>query len=293
MSSAEVKSLEDALELVGSRKIAYKIAVSGGDINESYRIALENGNIFFLKANRNRDASFFKCEYEGLKLIKKSGCISVPNPIAYGVDKEKKFAFLLMENINSAHKQEDYYEKFGQTLALLHKQDFGQDGFGLDIDNYIGSTKQKNTYKKSWIDFFRTCRLEYQFNLASEYFDREDKKKVNSLLDNLDKYLQEPEKPSLIHGDLWSGNYITGSDGYAWLIDPAVSFSHSEADIAMTELFGGFDIRFYDAYKEASGMSCDYKDRRDLYNLYHLLNHLNLFGASYLGSVKSIVRRYS
>ena len=109
---------------------------------------------------------------------------------------------------------------------------------------------------------------------------------------NLDRYLVEPEKPSLVHGDLWSGNFITGSDGQAWLIDPAVYVGHAEADLAMTELFGGFHPRFYAAYREVNPLQPGYEQRRDLYNLYHLLNHLNLFGRGYLSSVLRILSRY-
>ena len=112
-------------------------------------------------------------------------------------------------------------------------------------------------------------------------------------MSHLDLYLPEPGRPSLIHGDLWAGNQITGNDGKVWLIDPAVYYGHPEADLAMTELFGGFSERFYRAYREITGLDPGYPDRRDLYNLYHLLNHLNLFGSGYLGSVQRILDRYA
>ena len=116
---------------------------------------------------------------------------------------------------------------------------------------------------------------------------------MQSLLDHLDQYLTEPAFPSLLHGDLWGGNFVTGPDGHAWLIDPAVYVGHFEADLAMTELFGGFKRAFYDAYREANEIPPGYYDRRDLYNLYHLLNHLNLFGGSYLAPVRDTLRRYA
>ena len=143
----------------------------------------------------------------------------------------------------------------------------------------------------SWIGFFRDCRLAPQFQDADRYFDREDRKKILRLLDHLDEILVEPQKPSLLHGDLWAGNVITGNDGRAWLIDPAVSVGHAEADIAMTELFGGFPSVFYDAYKAAAPMQPGYERRRDVYNLYHLLNHLNMFGRTYLPEVKYVMER--
>jgi fructosamine-3-kinase len=123
--------------------------------------------------------------------------------------------------------------------------------------------------------------------------DQNDHRNLTYLLDHLDKYLLEPAFPSLLHGDLWSGNCITGNDGEAWLIDPAVSVGNFEADLAMTELFGGFPYSFYGAYNEINPIDQGYRERRELYNLYHLLNHLNLFGGSYLGAVRRILRKYT
>ena len=164
--------------------------------------------------------------------------------------------------------------------------------FGWKSDNYIGAGKQKNTQNSKWIPFFRDCRLAPQFKSAQHYFDSVDRKHIARLLDHLDEYLSEPQHPSLLHGDLWSGNFITGPDGKAWLIDPAVYVGHAEADLAMTKLFGGFNSRFYGAYNEVNRIDKSYHDRRDLYNLYHLLNHLNLFGVGYLSEVKRILMRY-
>ena len=144
----------------------------------------------------------------------------------------------------------------------------------------------------SWISFFRDCRLVPQFRDAMHWFDDAARKQIAYLLDHLDVYLEEPEHPSLLHGDLWSGNFITGSDGNAWLIDPAAYVGHAEADLAMTELFGGFSQRFYDAYREVHPIHPGYGHRRELYNLYHLLNHLNLFGGSYLPSVNRVLRDF-
>ncbi len=124
--------------------------------------------------------------------------------------------------------------------------------YGFDCDNYIGRRRQINTAHDSWISFFRECRLEPQFRDADRYFEREDRRRIGRFLDHLDEILVEPEYPSLLHGDLWSGNVIAGNDGLACLIDPAVYVGHAEADLAMTELFGGFPESFYAAYKEAA-----------------------------------------
>ena len=179
----------------------------------------------------------------------------------------------------------------------MHKADvtkvMGTSGFGFSQDNFIGARPQKNNLNSSWISFFREQRLAPQFKAADSYFTSEDREKITKLLDNLDRFLIEPEQPSLLHGDLWSGNVMCGSDGKAMLIDPACYVGHREADLAMTELFGGFPQDFYEAYSEAFPLQPGYEERRDLYNLYQLLNHLNLFGPTYLEPVLSIVGEYN
>ena len=164
--------------------------------------------------------------------------------------------------------------------------------FGFFQDNFIGARPQKNTSSESWISFFRNNRLAPQFSAADRYFTAEDRARNQKLLDHLEDFLVEPEKPSLLHGDLWSGNVMCGTDGNVLLIDPACYVGHAEADLAMTELFGGFPSSFYDAYREARPLQPGYESRRDLYNLYQLLNHLNLFGSGYLNAVKSVVAEY-
>ena len=159
-------------------------------------------------------------------------------------------------------------------------------------DNYIGRTKQINSPKKSWVEFFRDNRLVPQFKLAQKYFDSDEINNFEKLVDNISDFLIEPEKPSLLHGDLWSGNILCGKNQTPYLIDPACYVGHPEADIAMTELFGGFHPVFYSVYKEVGLLQDDYVSRRDLYNLYHVLNHVNLFGHSYLGAAKAIIKKY-
>ena len=164
--------------------------------------------------------------------------------------------------------------------------------YGFLHDNYIGAGYQDNTPEDTWKDFFINRRLRPQFDRAASYWSSEDRKKIDLFLERVDRYLAEPDHPSLLHGDLWGGNYMIDSERRPWLIDPAAYVGHAEADLAMTELFGGFDRRFYGAYREAAGIDSGYRDRRDLYNLYHLLNHLNLFGGSYMYSVRTIIDRY-
>lgn len=292
-------SLEHAIaSLFGENiRIANRQPVAGGDINEAYCLVLTDGTKIFMKANKHQDDAFFAREAAGLDAIAQTGAIGTPKILCNGTtDRDDGYSFLLMEFIERTSPVPDYWNIFAHDLAAMHRAptaDFVADGkYGFLRDNYIGSRHQENTAHNSWISFFRECRLEPQFRHAAGYFDSMDQKRILRLLDHMDDILVEPEHPSLLHGDLWSGNVITGNDGRAWLIDPAVYVGHAEADLAMTELFGGFSPRFYDAYGEVSPLQPGYDHRRDLYNLYHLLNHLNLFGRGYLASVKRVIREY-
>ena len=269
--------------------------VSGGDINDASLLLLSDGTRLFLKENLKKNSGFFMAEQAGLAAIRETETIGVPKVLASGTADGR--AFLLMEFLEAGPKQKDYWTRFGHGLAAMHRADAARwtpgGRYGFTEDNYIGAGAQSNAVRADWVTFFRECRLGVQAERARRCFDREDRRAMEQLLDHLDDYLEEPEQPSLLHGDLWGGNFVTGPDGHAWLIDPAVYVGDAEADIAMTELFGGFAPAFYDAYKEAGLMRPGYADRRDLYNLYHLLNHLNLFGGGYYGAVMRIVRRYT
>ena len=284
-------SLDSAIKEIwgADRTVERRSRVSGGDINEAYALTLNDGTVLFMKTNTVSAISFFEAEEAGLEAIRATGTIGVPEVLGLGTD--SGFSFLLMEYISGRPQIRDFWETFAAELAAMHNADAGE-YFGFTSDNWIGAGRQINTPHKEWITFFRECRLRPQFQAARDYFSSEDRKRINSLLSKLDRYLIEPAKPSLLHGDLWAGNMITGNDGKGWLIDPAVYYGHPEADIAMTQLFGGYSHRFYAAYRQFTDMEPGYEDRRDLYNLYHLLNHLNLFGSGYLGSVQRILRRY-
>ena len=284
----------DGLRIAGRRPIY------GGDINRSYRLTLSDESDLFMKCNTVKNLSFFTAEAQGLATLCAAGAIGVPKPLALGTDQAQGISFLLMEYLEPAPKVSHYWEVFGHELAALHCADCSDavpgDGslpFGFVTDNYIGASPQRNTPAADWITFFRECRLLPQVRMAEGYFDSGTRRRCTRLLDHLDSYLMEPEFPSLLHGDLWSGNAICGPDGKAWILDPAAYVGHFEAELAMTELFGGFPSAFYQAYREVNPIDSGYRDRRDLYNLYHLLNHLNLFGGSYLRSVRQILNRYS
>ena len=270
--------------------------LSGGDINKAYGLTLNTGDHVFMKANAKDNAAFFTAEAAGLQAIAATNTIGTPKILCTGTDdgEEVGYSFLLLGFIKTTGKRKDYWETFARELAAMHKADTSSitEDFGFYQDNFIGAGEQKNTPSSKWIDFYRDCRLAPQFCRADSYFTTEDRTKITKLLSRLEDFLVEPETPSLLHGDLWSGNVMCGPDGKAMLIDPACYVGHREADLAMTELFGGFPPEFYRAYCEAVPLQPGYEERRDLYNLYQLLNHLNLFGPTYLGPVLSIVSEY-
>lgn len=293
------KSLEECLENYCGRdtKINTCFPVGGGDINEAFCLLLSNDEKVFVKTNRAERLGFFEAEEAGLAAIKATETINVPEIIGKGIDENQNNAFLMMRFVEGKRRREDFWRVFGRGLAHMHLAEThmftGGGSFGFHDDNYIGATKQINTVKDNWVDFFRECRLDPQFRMAIKYFSDNDRKTFVRFLDRLPDLLDEPDKPSLLHGDLWSGNFIVGNDGDAWLIDPAVYVGHHEADLAMTELFGGFREDFYRGYNEVNPVDAGYKDRKDIYNLYHLLNHLNLFGPAYLSGVLRIVNHYA
>ena len=277
-------------------KIESTSRISGGDINEAYRLTLTGGKSVFMKTNTKENLSFFTAEAVGLTAISQTKTINTPRILGVGTDEDRGgYSFLLLEFISAKSRSASYWEDFAGQLANMHRAStsglVSNGKYGFHCDNYIGRRRQINTEYESWTEFFRDCRLEPQFKAADRYFEQEDRKRIVRLLDHIDEILVEPEYPSLLHGDLWVGNVITGNDGRAWLIDPAAYVGHAEADIAMTELFGGFPPAFYVSYQEISPLQPGYERRRDIYNLYHLLNHLNMFGRMYLSEVKRIVGR--
>lgn len=293
---SDAGSLNDAVQRVYGSEITIleKRPVTGGDINEAYFLILSNGQKAFLKENTKDNAGFFKAEASGLEALSQSGKIGVPSVHAYGTYEKK--SFLLMDCLEAGRMKKSFWEDFGHSLAAVHKSSvaflYPEKKYGFTDDNYIGAGFQKNTWNDSWIGFFRDCRILPQLNRAKRMLPAKDIARIERLMEHLDEYLIEPDQPSLLHGDLWSGNFVVGPDGKSWLIDPAAYIGNAEADIAMTELFGGFSEAFYFAYRESGLLQQGYEDRRDIYNLYHLLNHLNSFGESYLYAVEHIITRF-
>ena len=197
-----------------------------------------------------------------------------------------------MEGIDPAPMAENFWTLFGQRLAKMHQKSTFD--YGLDSNNYIGSLPQKNKWKRSWIEFFVQNRLQFQEKLAldSQRIDRQTSTLLSVLYGKMER-LFTPTRPSLLHGDLWSGNYMCGPDGHATIYDPSVYYGHREMDIAMTYLFGGFQKEFYDAYQDEFPLDEGWEERIEICNLYPLLVHVNLFGASYANRVKAILKRYA
>ncbi len=268
-------------------------STGGGSINQTQVLELTNGERVFMKHNSNPPTDFFLAEVKGLRLLAQAeNGPRIPKAIA--LQSGSRPTFLIMEYLENSSESKNFSDRLARALAELHR--ISQDHFGLDHDNFIGNTPQKNDLEKDGIVFFRDQRIEFQRQLARKagLLPAAIDKKIDSLCENLNRYMDTTgEKPALMHGDLWSGNYFPDSKGNPCIFDPAVYYGLREADIAMTELFGRLPQRFYDAYHEAFPMNPGYPERKDLYNLYHLLNHLNLFGGSYLSSVQQAVNRYA
>lgn len=263
--------------------------LSGGDINSAVRIETTIGN-FFVKWNQaNTYPEMFEKEAKGLQLLQSLGQLRIPQ--VKFVDSAGGYSFLVLEYLEQAPHETNFWQNFGRGLAKLHKNSVNY--FGLDHDNYIGSLPQSNRKKNNWIDFLIEERLNFQLRLARDSHLVDST--ILSASERLFKRLNEsiPVEPSaLLHGDLWSGNFRIGNNGEACLIDPAVYYAHREMDIAMTKLFGGFNVSFYEAYNQEFPLEKGWEQRLDICNLYPLLVHVNLFGGSYISQVSSILKRF-
>jgi len=258
--------------------------VGGGCINNGARLVTRSGQRFFLKINADCPSDMFAREAEGLTALATPDGPRVPCAFLHGPD------FLLLEDLNPAPRVSNYWPALGRQLAALHTHTAPQ--YGFDHDNYIGSTPQLNPYTEDGYAFFAQHRLIYQAELAGlrGLLSPDEMQRVVKLADRLPDLI--PVQPaSIVHGDLWSGNMIADENGNPAIIDPAAHYGWAEADLAMTALFGAPPEAFYHAYQEARPTPPGLVSRFPVYNLYHLLNHLNLFGRGYYGQVTSIIRR--
>jgi len=261
----------------------------GGCINNGGELKTNQGSYFIKWNSVNLFPGMFDAEARGLRLLHSKRCISIPEVIQ--VNEGDSIQFILMEFVASDRTVKKYWELFGSGLAKLHKN--SQSEFGLDHDNFIGSLPQQNGFRNAWVDFFIEQRLNPQLELAEKnhLMDQSSRNKFELLNKKLPEFFPV-EPPALLHGDLWSGNLITNRNGEPCLIDPAIYFGHREAELAFTRLFGGFERAFYYAYHNAYPLQPGFEKRIDLYNLYPLLVHANLFGGSYFQQVKSILDRH-
>jgi len=267
---------------------------TGGSINETSILQLDNDQKVFIKKNKSSLKNMFKAEAEGLLAMSEiEGGPRIPGIMA--VIQNNDYQYLILEAIEQHKPGDDFWQKFGKSLANMHKKKFSQ--YGFEIDNYIGATEQKNQFENDWISFFREHRLGYQSKLAfdSGLISLSEFKKFEEFQNRLSEYIEKDNfYPSLLHGDLWSGNYMVDENGNPVLIDPAVYYGDAEADLAMTMLFGRFSEEFYQSYFDTFGPPDNgFEDRMEIYQLYHLLNHLNLFGKSYLSACLKIVNKFS
>lgn len=265
-------------------------SLGGGSINEVYKVACQTGEVLLAKTQQGADQSYFKVEANGLSDLAKSKAIRVPEVI--GIFENEGSVILLMEYISTGNKPSDYDERIGHQIANLHRHQ-SNDQFGFRENNLIGATPQKNQFCDHWAEFWITQRMEPQFRWATKngYFNSADQKLLSKYLDCVEEFLSINASPSLLHGDLWSGNHFADEEGNPVLIDPAVYYGHHEAEFGMTRLFGSFGSRFESAYQEVMPFADGYEIRFEIYKLYHLLNHLNLFGRSYYSSSMSIIQK--
>lgn len=275
------------------RVFVSKTPLSGGDICQTSKVLSDQGEEFVLKELAPSLPGQFEQEAKGLKALKDSACVHVPLVIDFNEDS------LLIEFIPTESPTELFWQNLGKDLSQLHKNQVSQMGFSSD--NYIGRNPQKNTPHKAfrsqedWVDFFWEYRIEEQLHLLKSRKPDPDVfarfRQSKSLIQ--DKLLVSDEVPCLLHGDLWSGNILCGTNQRAYLIDPAVYYGHREADLAMTQLFGGFHYSFFESYQKNYPLKPGWPQRLKIYQLYHLLNHWNLFGETYSARTLRILQELS
>ena len=285
-----IPGIENELREIGlNLQVESFFVKGGGSINDAYVMQTNKGR-FFVKVNDARNyPMMFQREREGLRILRETGLVKVPEALVTG--NFIGHSFIVMTYIEQGREKSNFWEDFGQKIAALHT--LSAQGFGLENDNYIGSLVQKNTWHKSWSAFYVEERLAPLVRKARD-LGRCDAEMCDSfeILYGKMEELFPVEKPSLIHGDLWGGNFVSDRDGDPVIYDPAVYFGHREMDLAMSKLFGGFEDEFYQAYDHAFPLEKNWEERTGLASLYPLLVHVILFGASYSHQVKQILMKY-
>lgn len=267
-------------------KITSQQAVGGGCINSAFKISDGNKN-WFVKTNKASLIDMFSAEAESLNEMAATSTVRVPEALCYGSDGDYSYLVLEYLQLDGAADM----ALFARQLAAMHK--VTSDTFGWSRSNVIGSTLQNNRQSSNWLNFWREQRLGFQLELAEKKgCSRELLKQGERLSDCLDEFFDghQPE-PSMLHGDLWGGNYAALKNKTPVIFDPAFYYGDREVDIAMTTLFGGFDAQFYQSYNEIWPLAAGYQNRQVIYNLYHIINHYNLFGGSYQEQAIEMMQR--
>jgi fructosamine-3-kinase len=272
-----------------SVRVFNQTQVFGGDINQTFHLQTNIGS-FFLKLNNGNLKDMFEKEFDGLQLLYQTKTIKIPQPVLQG--SFENHVFLVTEFAQNGNASKNFWQTFAEQLAALHKHSNEQ--FGLSTNNYIGSLQQQNTFCNTWSEFYGAQRILPMMQLACSQHKctKEDMASAERLCKRFPG-LFPVEQAALLHGDLWSGNFMSDDKGRPVIFDPAVYYGNREMDIAMSLLFGGFDRRFYESYDEAYPLQTGWKERVGLCQLYPLLVHLNLFGGHYYYSVMDVIRKYS
>jgi fructosamine-3-kinase len=293
MHSHELRALQEAISALSDQtptaEWQYR-SVGGGSINTAIQVTAKGGHRWFCKLNdAGKFPDLFETESKGLALL--AGYPSIRVPAVLACTEITGTQILVLEWIDQGNRTDAFWKRFGEQLARLHLTT--RPDFGLDHDNYIGALHQDNTPAANWTDFFRERRLQPQVRLArkSGLLTPEAARQFDRLYERLDEIFST-EPPALLHGDLWSGNFLADAAGQPVLIDPAVYFGHRIADLAMTTLFGGFEPAFYDAYHWHYPLPPGYREQWEIANLYPLLVHLNLFGTGYLSNILLTLQRF-
>lgn len=277
-------------EKLGCRRVETPISWSYGGLNQTAVVHTDRGR-FFLKRHPSQDIGMYKAEFAGLQAIKDTSSVRVPEPLLCGQGDEG--AYLIMEYLEFSSHDRGSLQDLGESLARMHLCP-GPEKFGFHMPNTIGTTPQINTWAEDWVDFFMTHRLGFQLRLIEErYRDHGLRRIAEGVLNRFPDFFAGLDvRPSLLHGDLWSGNTGKGVDGKGVIFDPAVYYGHHEAEFGIITMFGGFSEDFYRAYETLIPRKEGFKERVDIYRLYHTLNYYNLFGSSYRDSCLDICKRY-
>jgi fructosamine-3-kinase len=265
-------------------------SVGGGSINDTYGVQVNDHQKFFLKVNSaTRYPKLFQAEKKGLEFLNIQKIFHIPTVIVQ--DEIDNYQVLLLEWVEGGLRTEQFWKKFGQRLAALHH--ITNSHLGFEEDNYMGALPQRNDQYDNWVEFFVHCRLQPQIEIArvSHLLQTKHLDAFENLYVELGRIFND-EQPSLLHGDLWSGNFMCDQNSDPVLIDPAVYFGHRSIDLAMTTLFGGFERSFYESYNYHFPFPKNYRQQWDICNLYPLLIHLNLFGEGYLGQIETTLSNF-